>query len=132
MGCPVIDTNSTTGEGLTELVKAAIALNGQNPKAPYDQDDVDLNSKAAVEMADRKQFEFVNGIVAKVETRKILTKNKNFQDKIDAVLTHPVAGLPIFALVMFLVFHISQSEGKLGLAYPLENKHIGQVKKQLL
>ena len=31
------------------------------------------------------------------------------QDKIDAVLTHPLVGLPIFAVVMFLVFQISQA-----------------------
>ena len=109
LGCPVVDTTSTTGEGLAEVVKAAAALNGQGQKAPYNQGDVDLTSKAAVEAADRKRFEFVNKIVAKVETRKVLTKDKNFQDKIDAVLTHPIAGLAIFAAVMFLVFDISQS-----------------------
>ena len=105
LGCPVIDTTSTTGEGLAEVVKAAAALNGQGQKAPYSQGDVDLTDKAAVTAADRKRFAFVNGIVAEVETRKVLTRNKNFQDRIDAVLTHPIAGIPIFAAIMFLVFH---------------------------
>ena len=109
LGCPVVDTTSTSGEGLKEVVQAAAALNGQTQKAPYNQGNVDLTSKQAVEAADRKRFEFVNKIVAKVETRKVLTKDKNFQDKIDAVLTHPIAGLAIFAAVMFLVFDISQS-----------------------
>ena len=58
---------------------------------------------------DRKRFEFVNKIVASVETRKVLTREKNAQDKIDAVLTHPLGGLVIFAAVMFLVFQISQA-----------------------
>ncbi len=109
LGCPVIDTTSTTGAGLEEVVKAAAALNGQSQKAPYVQGNIDLTSKAAVEAADRKRFEFVNKIVAKVENRKVLTKDKNAQDKIDAVLTNPVAGLLIFAGVMFLVFQISQA-----------------------
>ena len=109
LGCPVIDTTSTTGDGLAEIVKAAAALNGQGQKAPYTQGDVDLTSKKEVEAADRKRFDFVNKIVAKVETRKVLTKDKNFQDKIDAVLTFPVVGLIIFAAVMFLVFQISQA-----------------------
>ena len=109
LGCPVIDTTSTTGEGLAEVVKAAAALNGQGQKAPYNQGDVDLTNKDAVIAADKKRFEFVNKIVASVETRKVLTKDKNFQDKIDAVLTHPIAGLAIFAAIMFLVFDISQS-----------------------
>ena len=109
LGCPVINTTSTTGDGLAEVVKAAAALNGQTQKAPYHQGDVNLTDKAAVEAADRRRFAFVNKIVDKVENRKILTKDKNFQDKIDVVLTHPVGGLVIFAAVMFLVFQISQA-----------------------
>ncbi|MBQ7000459.1 MAG: ferrous iron transporter B [Oscillospiraceae bacterium] len=109
LGCPVIDTTSTTGEGLGEVVKAAAALNGQPQKAPYHQGNVDMTSKEAVVAADKKRFEFVNKIVASVETRKVLTKDRNFQDKIDDILTNKWLGLPIFALVMFLVFDISQS-----------------------
>ena len=89
LGCPVFDTTSTTGDGLAEVVKAAVSLNGQGQKAPYHQGNIDLTDKTAVEAADRKRFAFVNKIVAKVETRKVLTKEKNAQDKIDAVLTHP-------------------------------------------
>ena len=125
LGCPVVDTTSTTGDGLKEVVQAAAALNGQSQKAPYNQGNVDLTDKLEVETADRKRFEFVNKIVAKVETRKVLTKNKNFQDQIDAVLTHPIAGLPIFALIMFLVFHISQSDGSLGLGVWLADLLVG-------
>ena len=109
LGCPVIDTTSTTGEGLTELVKTAASLSGQEQKAPYSQGVIDLTNKKAVEAADRKRFEFVNKIVTKVETRKVLTSDKNVQDKIDAVLTNPVGGIVIFAAVMFLVFQISQA-----------------------
>ena len=125
LGCPVVDTTSTSGEGLKEVVQAAAALNGQDQKAPYNQGNVDLTDKSAVEAADRKRFAFVNKIVASVETRKVLTKNRNFQDKIDAVLTHPIAGLPIFAVIMFLVFHISQSDGSLGLGVWLADLLVG-------
>ena len=108
LGCPVIDTTSTTGDGLKELVDAAVSVIGKAPVAPYSQGNVDLTHKASVVEADKKRFAFVNGIVKKVETRKVLTKDRNFQDKIDAVLTHPLAGIPIFAVVMWLVFWISQ------------------------
>lgn len=109
LGCPVVDTTSTTGDGLKQVVAEAAALNGHGQKAPYHQGDIDLTSKEAVEEADRKRFEYVDKIVASVESRKVLTKNKNSQDNIDAVLTHPVFGLIIFAGVMFLVFQISQA-----------------------
>ena len=109
LGCPVIETTSTTGDGLKAVVEAAMAAAGKTQTAPYAQGDIDLTSKEAVVAADRRRFAFVNGIVEQVETRKVFTKDKNIQDKIDAVLTHPVAGIAIFAVVMFLVFDISQS-----------------------
>ena len=109
LGCPVVETVSTSSQGLSELVKAAAALSGKSQKAPYRQDHIDLTDKCAVESADRKRFAFVNKIVATVESRKVLTKDRNSQDKIDGVLTNPVAGLAIFAVVMFLVFQISQA-----------------------
>ena len=111
LGCPVVETVSTvsSNEGLAEVVKAAAGLLGKAQKAPYDQGYVDLTSKAAVEAADRKRFEFVNKIVSRVETRKVFTKDTNVQDKIDDIITHPIVGLPIFAVVMFLVFQISQA-----------------------
>ncbi|MDE6213611.1 MAG: ferrous iron transporter B, partial [Lachnospiraceae bacterium] len=69
----------------------------------------DLHNKEAVEAADRKRFAFANEIVKSVETRKVLTRERNSQDKIDDLLTSPWLGIPIFAVVMFLVFYISQS-----------------------
>ena len=109
LGCPVVKTVSTAAGGLKEAVETAAALKGKGQKAPYVQGNVDLHSKEAVEEADRKRFDFVKGIVSEVEKRKVLTKEKNGQDKIDAVLTNPWVGIPIFALIMFLVFYISQS-----------------------
>ena len=108
LGCPVIKTVSKSGNGLKDVVEAAISLVGKNQTAPYTQGEIDLTDKAVVEAADRKRFEFVNKIVADVESRKILTKDKNVGDKIDAVLTNKWLGIPIFAVVMFLVFQISQ------------------------
>lgn len=108
LGCPVIDTISTSSEGLANVIKAAVENVGKSQKAPYRQGDIDLSDKSAVEAADRKRFEFVNRIVRDVETRKVLTKDKNFGDKIDAVITNKFIGIPIFAVVMFLVFEISQ------------------------
>ena len=109
LACPVIKTTSTNGDGLKEVVEKAVSLKGAGQKATYVQGEVDLQDKAAVDAADRKRFEFVNRIVKEVENRKILTKDKNSQDKIDDILTNKFIGIPVFALVMFLVFYISQS-----------------------
>lgn len=107
--CPVVETVSTNGEGLAAVVRAAVDAQGKGQMAPYNQSPVDLSHKESVVAADKKRFEFVNSIVSQVENRKVLTKERNFQDKIDDILTNRLLGLPIFALVMFLVFDISQS-----------------------
>ncbi len=111
LGCPVIETvaSSSKNEGLSELIKQVALKKGSGQVAPYTQGGVDLTNKASVKEADKKRFTFVNGIVKEVETRKILTKNKNLGDKIDDILTNKWLGLPIFAVVMFLVFWISQA-----------------------
>ncbi len=109
LGCPVIDTVSTSAEGLSKVVEAAVAAVGKAQAAPYTQGDIDLTDKKAVEVADRKRFAFVNKIVAAVEVRKVYTKDKNVGDKIDAVLTNKWLGIPIFAVIMFAVFWISQA-----------------------
>ena len=111
LGCPVIRTISTSSGhvGLKEAVEAAASLKGKGQKAPYVQADIDLHDKNAVEAADRKRFDFVNSIVKQVEKRKVFTKDKNVQDKIDSIITHKIIGIPIFAVVIFLVFYISQT-----------------------
>ena len=111
LGCPVIQTISTAARnnGLAEVVRMAASLKGKGQKAPYSQGDIDLHSKEAVQAADRARFDFVNEVVKEVETRKVLTKDTNKQDKIDSVLTNKWLGIPIFAVIMFLVFDISQS-----------------------
>ena len=109
LGCPVVETVSTSSEGLKELISTATAQIGKGQAAPYLQGDIDLTDKKSVEAADRKRFIFVNGIVKEVETRKVLTRERNYQDRIDAILTNKWLGIPIFAVVMFLVFQISQA-----------------------
>ena len=109
LGCPVVETISAAAKGMDEVVEAAVAVIGKEQKAPYVQGDVDLTDKKAVEAADRKRFAFVNQIVKDVEKRKVRTNEKNSQDKLDSILTNKWLGLPIFAVIMFLVFQISQA-----------------------
>ncbi len=108
LGCPVVETISTSADGLKNVIATAISYAGRGQTAPYSQENVNSADKAAVIAADRKRFEFVNCIVKQVETRKVHTKDKNIDDNIDTVLTNKWLGIPIFAAVMFLVFQISQ------------------------
>ena len=109
LGCPVVETTSITGRGLKKLISTAVSVIGKKQSSPYMQGEIDFSDKSAVLTADKKRFDFVNKIVSSVETRRVLTKDKNIQDKVDEVLTNKWLGIPIFAVVMFLVFQISQA-----------------------
>ena len=106
--CKAVNTCSTNGEGLKELVETAISVAESKQEMPYVQGDIDLSNREAVSAADRKRFDYVNEIVKKVETRKVVTAEINKDDRIDEILTNKWLGIPIFAVVMFLVFQISQ------------------------
>ncbi|XCB29896.1 ferrous iron transport protein B [Arcanobacterium hippocoleae] len=96
--------------GVKEAISAAINLAGSKQIAPYRQDTaINLADKAAVAKADQARYEFVNSIVANVETRSKETSRTALQDKADAVLTNPIVGIGIFAAVMWAVFAISQT-----------------------
>ena len=109
LGCRVVETVSTSAQGLKDVMVAVLEAFGKAQGAPYVQGDIDLSDKQTVVEADRKRFAFVNDIVKKVETRKVFTKDVNKQDKVDEILTNKWLGIPIFAVVMFLVFQISQA-----------------------
>jgi len=111
LNCPVFKTVSVDekNNGLAEMIAKAISLAGTLQEAPYLQADINLHDKDAVDAEDRKRYDFVNKIVGSVEKRKIASAETNKQDKIDTVLTNPIAGIFIFALVMWFVFWVSQA-----------------------
>ena len=106
--CPVVDTVSTSSKGLKKIIEEAVKVIKKEQVSVYKALDIDLSTKENAELADRHRFEFVNEIVKQVEVRHTFTNKTNFQDKIDKVLTNKWLGIPIFAVVMFLVFWISQ------------------------
>ena len=106
--CKAVNTCSTNCKGLKELVETAISVAESKQEMPYVQGDIDLSNREAVSAADRKRFDYVNEVVKKVETRKVVTAEINKDDRIDEILTNKWLGIPIFAVVMFLVFQISQ------------------------
>ena len=70
LGCPVVNTVSTSTNGLKSVVYAAIKLVGKPQSAPYTEGEIDLSDKKAVLEADRKRFKFVNQIVDKNRNTK--------------------------------------------------------------
>ena len=111
LGCPVINTISTisTHESLHQIVDAAVCAKGKVQVAPFTPSVSGVWDKETAKEADKERYRFVNELVRQVEKRKVYTKNRNFQDTIDNILTDPIIGMLVFAVVMFGVFDISQS-----------------------
>ncbi len=109
LGCPVIETVSTSADGLQSVIDSAYSLVGKAQFPPYTDSRVNVHDKLSARRADAGRYFFVNGIVRAVEKRTVFTNKRNAQDKIDDVITSRWVGIPIFAVVMFLVFWISQA-----------------------
>ena len=108
LNCPVISTSSISADGLSQVVEAAISRAGEKQSTPFSQGIVNFGDRAAVERADRARFEFVNKIVDRVEHREVQAYEKTAADKFDEIITSKWVGIPLFAIVMYLVFQISQ------------------------
>lgn len=111
LGCSVVETVSiaTSNNGIEALIKKAVEVKGMDQKAPFDGQGIDLSNKNEVEENDKKRYDFVKGIVSKVEKRSSNEEKIKMQDKADRILAHKWFGLPIFAAVMWAVFSISQT-----------------------
>ncbi|HPD00141.1 MAG TPA: ferrous iron transporter B [Acetivibrio sp.] len=109
--CPVIETVSTARKknGLKDLISAAVNVKGKKQQALFEGLEADLTDKNAVEASDKKRFELVKAIVAEVEIRKTSSNRQTRQDAVDRVIAHKWFGIPIFAVVMWTVFSISQT-----------------------
>lgn len=111
LGCPVIETVSTKvkGNGLEQLVSKVTELKGSTQIAPFNAEGINMSDKSSVEASDKKRYEFVKGIVSEVESRQISSSAQTVQDSVDRVLANKWLGIPIFAVVMWAVFSISQT-----------------------
>lgn len=111
LGCPVVETVSTktSNNGLDKLISTVVAVKGKIQTVPFDSEGIDLSDEKSVKAFDKKRYEFVKDIVAKVEKRQISSNRQTRQDAVDRILAHKWLGILIFAVVMWVVFSISQT-----------------------
>ncbi len=109
LGCPVVETTSTLGSGLSELIAQAEAVYGNNQVAVFKGLNEDVTDQAAYEKVNHERFAFVDQMVKEVEMRKVASHKQTRQDAADRIIAHKVLGIPIFAAVIYLVFSLSQT-----------------------
>lgn len=113
LGCPVVETVFTkpSDNGLERLVQVAIKAgkSGKGQAAPHVPGLKEASTKKEYKAADRKRFDFTNEVVSHVEHRKISSEQQTKQDAVDRIVAHKWLGIPIFAVIIWLVFSISQA-----------------------
>jgi ferrous iron transport protein B len=109
LGCPVVKTSSIDGSGLLELVKAASQIKGLEQRAPFKSERLENLDQETAERVDRQRFDFVEKLVERVEVRKVASDKQTRQDFADRIIANKFLGIPIFALVIYLIFSLSQT-----------------------
>ncbi len=111
LNCPVVETVSTKSSqnGLEELILKVVEVRGSAQSVPYISEKVDFSQAQSVQSSDRRRYDFVKELVGKVETRKIKSNQQTRQDAVDRVVANKWLGIPVFMLVMWSVFSISQT-----------------------
>jgi ferrous iron transport protein B len=111
--CPVVKTIATKGgeNGLSNLINTVVAVFSEKKKQPilFSVSGREIVSKEEAEKNDKKRFAFVDEIVSQVERRTVSSSSQTIQDKIDKVVAHKWLGLPLFAVIIWFVFSVSQA-----------------------
>ncbi|MFZ7132221.1 MAG: ferrous iron transporter B [Eubacteriales bacterium] len=99
--CQIIETIANDGEGLKELVQAAAqSSTKKKQRAPI------FSGKGTNEERNARQ-EYVKEVVHKHLEKKHNSSEITASDKLDRIVANAFLGLPIFALVMWLVYAFS-------------------------
>ncbi len=111
LGCSVVETSmvNSNDDGLTALIEKVKQTAGQSQAAPFNAGTVDLANEESVRKADVARFDFVKGVVEAVEKRSVHSHASTAQDKADKIIANKWLGIPIFIVVMWVVFAISQT-----------------------
>jgi ferrous iron transport protein B len=109
LGCPVVKTSSIDGGGLLELVKTASQIKGLEQRSPFKSERLENLDQETAERVDRQRFDFVEKLVERVEVRKVASDKQTRQDFADRIIANKFLGIPIFALVIYLIFSLSQT-----------------------
>ncbi len=102
LGIKVVPISAKNRSGLDELIETVIECSSKN-KA--DNVKVKIDNEEEI----TKKYDFISKIVSEcVENKK---EREELTDKIDKVLTHNVFGLPIFIVIMSIVFLLTFTLG---------------------
>jgi ferrous iron transport protein B len=111
LACPVIETvaTSTKDNGMSELIAAALEVEGRIQEPCFDSTGIDCTDENSVKEYDRRRYDYVKEIVAKAECKAKENSAQGKQDAADRIVAHKWLGIPIFALILWMIFELSQN-----------------------
>jgi len=119
LGCPVIAISAQDEQA---KIKIADALTNLSSELSATQQQLVVDAKAQVEKASAKKVlsskqarhDYVSDLLERVQTsasQGMLARPKGFSDKLDSIILHPATGIPIFLLMMYLLFMFAINVG---------------------
>ncbi|MBN2628600.1 MAG: ferrous iron transport protein B, partial [Spirochaetales bacterium] len=112
LGCPVIKVSALgrRGNNLSKLIIHAVQTAGAGTIAsPFIEKVGSADSREEAEEQDHRRFSRVDDLIDGVQSLRQEGEGKARQDRIDSVVAHNWLGLPLFALIIWMVFSLSQS-----------------------
>ncbi|RLS46974.1 MAG: ferrous iron transporter B [Planctomycetota bacterium] len=101
LGCAVVITSGRTGEGVSELADSALraALHGISLESFEER----LHHLPPSTVSESDLAKWANDVLAEVASGR-MSSTSRVSERVDRALTHPVAGLAAFIVVMSLLF----------------------------
>ncbi|MDR0482080.1 MAG: ferrous iron transport protein B [Cellulomonadaceae bacterium] len=106
---PVVAVDPRTGAGqeaLGDVVQRVLALSAEGHTHGNDPDSAPLHR------TDDERFEWTNTVLAAALPSPPAIPVRSWTDRIDRVLLHPFAGIPVFLAVMWLLFELTAEFAK--------------------
>ncbi|MDR1996743.1 MAG: ferrous iron transport protein B [Candidatus Margulisbacteria bacterium] len=115
LGCHVVPTSAVRKEGLTRLLEHIVKIYEQRIIISKNKLGYDPQESDPVALAENR-YAFINGAVA--ETVEYLDKPiKTITDWVDALVINRLLGIPIFLLVMWVIFQLTFQLGEVPMGW---------------
>ncbi len=102
LGIPVFPISASKGIGIHELMAELTVIAGEKTACRYK-----VKCGEDEDTAASRRYAFIRKAVSECMKRNKTSRQEEITGKIDNVMTHPLAAIPLFLLIMFFIFQIT-------------------------
>ncbi|MGL5750277.1 MAG: ferrous iron transporter B [Paraclostridium sp.] len=104
LNCSIVEISANKNEGLKNLIEESVKASKLQTQEKVSKELLEIEDEKE---QDKERFKIVNNIIEKVESRIVRQHEETLEDKIDKVVTNPIAGIGIFLVIMSLIFDLA-------------------------